>query len=56
MTDKEKIIEYMKEKARKKDYVVNCIEVATKLNVSYELVNKTIDELIDDGSLREINV
>ena len=55
LTDKQKIIEYLKEKVRKNDRIVNCIEIASNLNVSYFLVGQTIDELIKDGSLREIN-
>jgi len=55
LTDKQKIVEYLKEKARKNDRIVNCIEVASNLNVSYFLVHETIDELVKDGSLRELS-
>ena len=56
MNDREKIVEYMRKKARNGERVINCIEVASELDVNYDLVHKTIDELIDNGSLREIKL
>jgi len=54
MEDKKKIVEYLKKKARKGERIIDCIGVASELGVNYDLVHKTIDELIEDGSVREI--
>lgn len=54
MKDREKIVEHLRKKARKGKRFIDCIEIASELGVNYELVYKTIDELIEDGSLREI--
>ena len=54
MDDRKKIVEYMRKKARKGERIINCIDVASELGVNYNLVHKTLDELIEDGSVREI--
>lgn len=54
MEDKKKIVEYLRKKAQKGERIINCINAASELGVNYNLVHKTIDELIEDGSLREI--
>lgn len=56
MTDKEKIIKYFKKRAVKgeRPLIVNCIDIASELDVEYDLVHQTINELIEEGSFREI--
>ena len=56
MNDKDRIIKYLQKRLKQGLNTINELEISMDLKIPFKTIHKVVNELVEDGSLREFPI